>query len=995
MRKALSLILVFAVAVQAAVAGLRVVRSNGITLTGADGIEFVGLSGITLTGADGILGYRSNGITLTGADGITLTGADGITLTGADGATYRGANGITLTGADGITLTGADGITLTGADGITLTGADGTTYTADSIFLRQPNGITLTGADGITLTGADGITLTGADGILRTGINGITLTGADGITLTGADGITLTGADGIILTGADSATGIGPGGVLFDLPQPSGITLTGADGITLTGADGITLTGADGITLTGADGITLTGADESTGLQGIDPELALTINSATDDSNINAVLVYHRPVTEADLNGLRSLGVHGGTRFRALPMIYVSATRGQLAAISRLPAIRSIWGNRTLELNSDPYFEKTGIERIPADADLRADNGGNAITGRNVTVAVLDTGINSTHPDLADKVVQNVRLADVQSVPSGFVFPAPIEGIANTDLINGHGTFVGGIIAGSGAASNGRFRGVAPGARLLGLSAGDMNLVHVLSGFDYVLENRDRYNVRVLNCSFSANTVFHLDDPVNIATKMLADRSVVTIFSAGNAGPGNGTMNPYASAPWVIGVGATDAVGRLAPFSSRGSFGDELQHPAIVAPGVDIAGPRTTSMSGILGLGGADLQRLTPSETPYYTTASGTSFSAPQVAGAVALMLEADPSLSPTAIKDILSRTATPLPNYFYHESGAGMLNTHAAVLEAAFPDRRLGSFRSTISRNAVRFTTSVHHQFEQTVIPGTAGTSAVSIPANTVEAVFKASWGFSANDLGLRLTAPNGANAGISNGANLFGLLGRRERVVLRRPASGRYQMHVFHTAGIGTPQNVYGLVEVTQIEYPELTDLAAMTPEMLAEVERSLAQSTVLPLGRSFRPTFAATRSELAESLVRAGLVPQYVAANAIYADVRDKASRCWVESVQAGPAGRMIFDADTHFRPNEPTRRLVAAVAFVKAAGLESQAATATLPLGLTDAATIPLAWRGHVAVALQNGFLMLDGTKFSAGKPLTRFELAKAVNTMLAQ
>src|SRR5690606_37338213 len=249
--------------------------------------------------------------------------------------------------------------------------------------------------------GADGITLTGADGI--------TFTGADGITLTGADGITLTGADGITLTGADSATGFGATGVVFDQPNPSGITLTGADGITLTGADGITFTGADGITLTGADGITLTGAD---GIQSLDPELAVALNNASDDSSINAVVVYHGPVSQADLDDLTAIGITGGTKFRMLPMVYVSGTRHQIAAVSRLTRVRSIYGNRSLSFDADPYFAATGISRVSADSDLRAANGGLPVTGRGVTVAVLDTGLNTTHPDLAGKVVQNVRLND-------------------------------------------------------------------------------------------------------------------------------------------------------------------------------------------------------------------------------------------------------------------------------------------------------------------------------------------------------------------------------------------------------------------------------------------------------------------------------------------------------------------------------------------------------------------------------------------------------
>ena len=998
MKRVVSLLLLLALAANTVSAGISVVRSSGITLTGADGIQYFGMNGITLTGADGFLNYRSNGITLTGADGITLTGADGFTSVGPSGATYTGPNGITLTGADGITLTGADGITLTGADGITLTGADGTQYTADSILIRRPNGITLTGADGITLTGADGITLTGADGATRVGTNGITLTGADAITSTGADGITLTGADGITLTGADSLTGFGTSGVLFDHTNPAGITLTGADGITLTGADGITLTGADGVRLTNIDGITLTGADDNTGLQSLDPELAVKLNSSTDDSNINAVILYHNSVTDADIAQLQQLGILGGTRMRILPAVYVTATRAQLITVSHLPAVRSLYGNRTLTFNSDPYFNPTGIQRVAPDTDLRSDNGGLPVTGRNVTVAVLDTGINSLHGDLAGKVIQNVKLADTQSVPTGFAYPVPVENLANSDLTSGHGTFVGGVVAASGASSAGRFAGVAPGARLLGLSSGDLNLMYVLSGFDYLLQKGAQYNVRVINCSFSASTVYDPNDPVNVATKMLTDRGVNVVFSAGNSGPGNGTLNPYAVAPWVIGVGATDERSKLASYSSRGNFGDELAHPSLVAPGTNVVSLRPPgTLTGTSGLGGADAQRLSLTEMPYYTTATGTSFSAPQVAGAIALMLEANPGLSPADVKDILSRTATPLPKYFFHEAGAGMLNTHAAVLEAAFPERHMGTFRATVSRNGVRFTTRTSQTFEQMVFPNVAGSSSVAIPPSTVQASINIAWDLSTNDFGLKIYNPSNVLIGESNYLNVPGLTGRREKVVFRNPLAGTLRAAVAHSGYVGTSQKVFGAVEVTQVEYPTMTDLNSLPPELAAEAEKSLLASVMMPEGLKFRPTSNVTREEFADAIVRGGFVPQYLASAATFSDVRDAYSRAVVESVQSNPNGALIVDAIAggRFYPNNSTTKLIAAIAFVRAAQLESLTSSTTLPLTMSDGSSIPAQWRGHVAVALQRGFVRLDGNAFNPSRSLTRIELAQALNTLIGQ
>jgi Subtilisin-like serine proteases len=797
-------------------------------------------------------------------------------------------------------------------------------------------------------------------------LNGITLTGADGITLTGADGITLTGADGISLTGADSITGIGPNGVLFELVRPTGITLTGADDIGLTVVNGVQLTGLTGITISGITG--LLSETPLTGLQGIDPDLVLALDRLLDDSNLNAVVVYHQPVTQNDLNDLRAIGILGGTRFRKLPMVYVSGTKNQIAAISRLASVRSIYGNRTLQLNTDPYFDRTGIKRVSSDADLTARNGGSRITGRNVTVAVLDTGVNGLHPDLAGQVAGNVQLLDLQSIPLGFPYPIPVSGLPTTDLVSGHGTFVAGIVAGKGSLSNGKFAGVAPGAKVLGLSAGLLNLTHVLSGFDYILDRGGETNTRVVNCSFSAETPFDLNDPVNVATKMLTDAGVSVVFSAGNTGPGNGTLNPYSMAPWVIGVGATDHKGVLASFSGRGNFGGEIERPTLVAPGVSVASLRNLgTVNGTVGLLGSDLSRLSLLELPFYTTASGTSFSAPQVAGAVALMLEANPDLTPAEIKDILARTATPMPNNFAHEVGAGMLNTHAAVLAAAFPERRMGVYRSTASRNRTQFVTSTSGTFERTVTPGVNAATSFSIPPDTLQATSTISWGFGLNDFGLAVLRSNGSIAGDANILNLPLLTSRREKVFLNAPAAGTHYSRPYHTAGLGTPQTVFGSVELTQVLYPSTNDLGSLDAASAASIKKMLRMGIMQPFGSRFSPQGFVSRADLADSLVRSGLVPQYVSAEPMFSDVSGILDRNAIESGQSSPQGMMIYDAaGDRFFPNAPVTKLAAAIAYVRAANLEHTTSTAMLPLLLGDRFSIPAQWRGHVAVALQQGF-----------------------------
>jgi serine protease AprX len=955
-------------------AGMSVTSANGIVMTGADGIVMTGADGIVMTGADGVMNSKVNGIVMTGADGIVMTGADSVAY----------PNSVRSTRADGIVMTGADGIVMTGADGIVMTGADGSTYRADSVTIVLPNGIVMTGADGIVMTGADGVE--------RKASNGIVMTGADGIVMTGADGIVMTGADSVRATGAD--------GTVFSV-VPDGLRFTGVTGIVMTGADGIVMTGADGIVMTGADGIVMTGADAAipikSGLQSVDPELLIKLNALVDDSSVNAVVVYHRSPTEADLADLQKIGIVGGTRFRVLPAITVTGTRDQMIAISRLPAVRSIYGNRTLNLNSEPEVRAvTGVNRAWRDAEIISHNSGLPVTGKNVAVAILDTGIDGTHGDLAGRVIKNVKLADTQSASVGFNYPINSESLQNTDQLYGHGTFVAGVVSGNGSLSGGKFTGVAPEARLVGLSAGDLSLLYILEGFDYLLANGNNLGVRVVNCSFSASTVYDANDPVNVATKMLTDSGINVVFSAGNTGPGQHTLNPYAVAPWVVSVGATDTQGRLASFSSRGDFANPMFHPTLVAPGVEVVslrGSGVANVTGATGLVGADANRLSASELLYYTTANGTSFSAPQVAGAIALMLEANPTLTPARVKDILQRTATPLPPYYTYETGTGMLNVHAAVIEASFPSRRIGAWRGTLDRNQVQFLTDAPTEFSGIVKPGSSAETTLTIPEGAVSASAQISWGplWSPNDLGLSLYDQTGVLRGQANTLNLPGLNGKRESLTVVGPTAGAWRVGVRNTLGIlGTPQQFYGTLEIGRARYARMNDVDSLSPALRDDVYQSLRSFTMWPIGSKFRAEFGVSRLDLATALVLSGRVPQYLPGRPTYLDVRDQSSLLFVESAQASPTGALFLDLPRgQFRPYENVSRLAAAVALVRAAGLRSEAeAKSGCPLAFLDAAGIPSELRGYVYVAISTGLLQGD-TSFRPQGTFTRADLAHAI------
>jgi serine protease AprX len=971
-RRIITLALIVVLGVSSVSAGLLFTSGNGIALNGLDGITYVGNNGLTPTTLDGLLALSPNGITAP-----TITG---IALNGLDGLTYSGANGILATGVDGLTTGRASGIALNGLDGL-LINSNGNSYQADSLLIQQANGIALNGLDNLNIIGSDGIALNGLDGGTIGRANGIALNGLDGVTIFGGNGIALNGLDGQTIS------------------LPTGdLTIAGANLVTANDVTNVIFNGANSLIKNGFPST----LPLPPGLHSLDPEMAIKLLNGID-SSINAAVVYHSAVTDADIAALRQIGILLGLRYHVLPVVSVTGTPGQIMQISRLPRVRSIYSNSTLSILAEPGNGLTGIPQVKMDMDLPPANGGQPVNGSNVTVAVLDTGLDATHGDLAGRVVENVQLVGAAGLGVNFNYPITIDGLLpNTDIVSGHGTFVGGVIAGNGARSAGRYTGVAPRAKLVGLSVGPLTLLSVIEGLDWVLKNHQTKGIRVLNCSFSANDLPDPDNPVNVATKMLTDRGVSVVFSAGNDGPGMDTLNPYAMMPWVISVGATDEQGRLANFSSRGSW-TKMSGPSLVAPGVNVVSLRGTgvNLNGLLNLGlGGDLSRLSAQDLLNYTVGSGTSFSAPQVAGAIALMLDVNPSLTPAQIKDILQRTATPLPQYYRHEVGAGMLNVHAAVLEAAFPQRRMGMFRASLDRKQARFVNDPLRMFSGTVPLGLLGllgsyTANINIPQNSLMASVQVAWGpeISINDLSMQLIKPNGAAGPVVNTLNLPILTGKRERVVMNNPDPGMWRVKLTHTL-IGTPQPFTGTLETTHAEYPPLSDIGGLTTVAKSEVYQNLRSFVMATSGNKFRPQFTISRYDLASALVVGGRVPQYMAGQPRFTDVTARVARNIVESVQSASAlgGPLFTDASPGgpFRPDDRATRLTAAIALVRAAGFRSQAESlAGTSLPLSDAAQIPSSLRGYVKLALDRGLMSADGNVFRPNAAMMRVELAKAM------
>ncbi|MCU7553666.1 S8 family serine peptidase [Alteromonas sp. ASW11-19] len=402
--------------------------------------------------------------------------------------------------------------------------------------------------------------------------------------------------------------------------------------------------------------------------------------------------------TAAQLSALDALGINVGVSLGNLPIVGVLATKSQIDALYARDDVVSVWHNDELELENHESTQITGVQALRADRDLR--NNGIPFSGRGIAVVVNDSGVDGTHSDLAfpDHVVQNVL---AQTNLRSFSDLAPItyqENVANTDIGGGHGTHVAGTVGGNGAQSSGLHAGVAPGADIIGYGSGaGLFILDTLGGFDYALTHQYDYNIRVISNSFGSTSDtgsdFNPDHPTNVATKALADRGIITVFSAGNSGPGESTITGnFKKAPWVITVAAGDKDGNLADFSSRGvdGKGGEVvvdgevftweDRPTVTAPGVDVISARasTSSLGGLSAQDDAEM--IEPAQLPYYTISSGTSMAAPHVSGIVALMLEANPNLQWQDVKRILQQTATPMAELDAWEAGAGYVNAHAAV---------------------------------------------------------------------------------------------------------------------------------------------------------------------------------------------------------------------------------------------------------------------------------------------------------------------------
>ena len=370
---------------------------------------------------------------------------------------------------------------------------------------------------------------------------------------------------------------------------------------------------------------------------------------------------------------VRAITSARGVTKRALsgPRAHVAEINNtDLAMLAGDPRVARVMADRPAFATLERTRAAVGLQAVP----LRSSTGVGSGIGAGVGIAVIDSGVNAAHDDLwrsrAGQRVVQFRDFTASGSPNVWTNAPPSDGF-------GHGTHVAGILAGNGYHSKGLRTGIAPGAHLVALKVLDDQGFGFISGvidaIDYTVANRSALGIRVINLSVGSGIYESYDtDPLAQAAKRAVDAGIVVVASAGNLGQNAaheaqfGGITSPANAPWVLTVGASShqgTVGRgddaVSAFSSRGpTWIDFSAKPDLVAPGVGIeslSDPHSTLYGELQDylLDGAGVTSYKP-----YLSLTGTSMAAPVVAGAVALMLEANPSLTPNAVKAILQYTA-------------------------------------------------------------------------------------------------------------------------------------------------------------------------------------------------------------------------------------------------------------------------------------------------------------------------------------------------
>ena len=422
------------------------------------------------------------------------------------------------------------------------------------------------------------------------------------------------------------------------------------------------------------------------------PKLDRKLNDRARTGGVgrSRAIIVLKPSCSVD-GDLARAGGRKGQRLGIISGQVVELPNGVLRRLADNPCVASIHWDRKIGGEMNRAAVTLGARSVQQQLGF---------DGAGVGIAVIDSGVISWHDDLSyHGSNSNVQVVGGQRVTKFVDF---VNGLTNKYDDNGHGTHVAGIIGGNGWDTLGARAGIAPAANLVSLKVLDAQgsgyISNVIAALDWVVANKTTYKIRVVNLSVGAPvTESYMTDPLTVAAKRVVDAGVVVVSAAGNLGKRNGQtvyggITSPGNAPWVLTVGADSHQGTITrtddvitDYSSRGPTAIDFNaKPDVVAPGsgivsLSVPGSLLYTLHPTYLLSGSLLLGQKP-----YLSLTGTSMSAPMVTGTVALMMQANPNLTPNLAKAIIEYTAQ---NYGYGTltQGAGFLNTEGAVKLAAY----------------------------------------------------------------------------------------------------------------------------------------------------------------------------------------------------------------------------------------------------------------------------------------------------------------------
>ena len=443
--------------------------------------------------------------------------------------------------------------------------------------------------------------------------------------------------------------------------------------------------------------------------------LRADLASLPSDTPYGVFAHFAAPTTDGGRAHLADYGMRVIDTFDSVNVTFAAGTLGDIRALTHSAKLSYLEKNEELQYadETDVWATRARVAQQAIAGGPYRDAGGRILDGAGIGVAVIDSGIDSPHPDLANRIAKNYKVECslvLVYTENGRCYPDPIEmdpGVPS-DTTSGHGTHVAGIVAGDGTASNGTFRGAATGSSLFAFGVGEgINVFFSSQAYDFIVGEYETFvpRIRVINNSYGnrAGTPY---DPNSVLAKLVARATalgVTSVFAAGNDGSDGDTgsaddTSGYAKdpTPGVITVanyndderGTRDNT--LATGSSRGKVGNASLYPDISAPGSSITSTCNPRLS-LCNLG------PNPAYQPHYAYMGGTSMASPHVSGVAALLYQARPELTPAQVEDVLQDTAykfsggTSAPGLYEpdpqnpgstisYDKGAGLVDVPAAL---------------------------------------------------------------------------------------------------------------------------------------------------------------------------------------------------------------------------------------------------------------------------------------------------------------------------